>query len=127
MHAGRNGLRQRQGHRPTHCRSVTMHWSLLALRVECCTFVDGINSPIQDFAGPVVLAGLLWCDGCDGGAVLIDSRGNGAPAQEGLPRVFLAGVLSVCAWGRLLLMWLLLLLFTSLNSKSDLWAADVVP
>jgi hypothetical protein len=46
-----------------------------------------------------------------------EGGGGGAPIQEGPPLVFLAGVLSVCTWCCLLFMWLLLLLFLSLNSK----------
>jgi hypothetical protein len=67
------------------------------------------------------------CHGRDSRVVLVKSRGIGAPAQEGSPRVYLVGVFSVCVWIRLLLMWLLLLLFTSLNSKSDLCVVGVIP
>jgi hypothetical protein len=71
-------------------------------RVEHCAYVDGNISLTQDFTGP---------------AVRIEFWGNGARAQEGPPRSLPVGVLPVCVWSCLLLTWLLLLLFPSLNSK----------
>jgi hypothetical protein len=67
-----------------------------------------------------MLVGHRGCQGRDGGAVLVRSRGNGAPTQEGSPWVFPVGIILVCVWSCLLLMWLLLLMFTSLNSKGDI-------
>jgi hypothetical protein len=74
-----------------------------------------------------MLAGCRRCHGCDGGAVLVDSQGEGAPAQEASPHVYLVGIFSVCAWIRLLLMRLLLLLLISLISKSDLRVVGAIP
>jgi hypothetical protein len=55
--------------------------------------------------------------GHDGGAILVDFRGNRALAQEEPPRSLLAGVFLLCVWSHLMLTQLLLLLFSSLNSK----------
>jgi hypothetical protein len=74
-----------------------------------------------------MLAGRRWCHGRDGGVILIESQGNGAPTQEASPQVFPAGIFSVCVWSRQLLMWLLLLMFTFVDSKSDFLVAGVVP
>jgi hypothetical protein len=49
------------------------------MRVECCTYVDGNNSLTQDFVGLVVHVGHRGCHSHDGGAVLIEFEGNGAP------------------------------------------------
>jgi hypothetical protein len=74
-----------------------------------------------------MLVGHHGCHSRDSGVILIESRGNGAPAQEGPFQSLLAGVVSVHVRSRLLLMQLPLLLFSSLNSKGDLWVAGVVP
>jgi hypothetical protein len=50
---------------------------------ECCAGGDGDNTLTQGFVGPAVLAG-HW--------------GHGSLVLEGLPLVFLANVLLVCAW-----------------------------
>jgi hypothetical protein len=55
--------------------------------------------------------------GHDGGAILVDFQGNRALAQEEPPRSLLTGVFLLCVWSRLMLTQLLLLLFSSLNSK----------
>jgi hypothetical protein len=47
------------------------------------------------FVGTVVFVGCWCCHGHDGRAVLIGDQGHGALIQEGLPLVFLAGVLLV--------------------------------
>jgi hypothetical protein len=63
------------------------------------------------------------CNGHDRAVVLIESRGNGDPAQEGPFQSLHAGVHPVRVWSHLLLMRFLLLLFSSLNSKGDFWLA----
>jgi hypothetical protein len=74
-----------------------------------------------------MLAGRRGCHGHDGGASSSSPIGKPPPAQEGSPWVYLVSVFLVCTWIRLLLMRLLLLLLTSLNSKSDLRVVGVVP
>jgi hypothetical protein len=73
---------------------------------------------------------LISCRGChdrDSGVILVESRENGALAQEGLSQSLPVGVLPGRVWSRLLLMRLLLLLFLSLNSKDDFWVVGVIP
>jgi hypothetical protein len=66
-----------------------------------------------------VLIGRHDCHDRDSGVFLVKSRGNEAPAQEGPFQSLPTGVLMVRVWSRLSLMRLLLLLFSSLSSKSD--------
>jgi hypothetical protein len=64
--------------------------------VECHAYAEGVDSPIQDFAGPIILADHQGWQGPVGCSILVDSRGRGTPTQEGPPLVFLMGDLSVC-------------------------------
>jgi hypothetical protein len=57
------------------------------------------------------------CHGLDGGAVLVESQGNEAPTQEGLPQSLPVSVLSVCMCSRLWLMRLLLPYFLPRTQK----------
>jgi hypothetical protein len=66
-------------------------------------YVDGTYSPIQDFVGPIMFVGHRGCHSRDDGADLIESRGNGAPDQEGTTQSLHVGVLPVCVWSGLLL------------------------
>jgi hypothetical protein len=70
-----------------------------------------------------VLIGYHGCHDHNIGVVLVVSRGNKAPAQEGPFRSLPMDVLSIRLWSHMLLMRLLLLLFSSLNSKGDFWEA----
>jgi hypothetical protein len=87
--------------------------------VEHRACVDGMNSPIRDFVGPIVPVGHCGCHDCDSGVILVKSYGNGVPTQEHPPQSLPAGVLPIRVWSRLLLMRLLFLLFSFLNSKGD--------
>jgi hypothetical protein len=53
------------------------------------------SSLTQGFIGPAVFVGHWGCRGHDGRAILIGHQGHRALIQEGLPLVFLAGVLLV--------------------------------
>jgi hypothetical protein len=69
--------------------------------VEYGACVDGNNSLTWDFVGLVVCishgrGGRGRGDSLDGGVVLVEFWGNGAPAQEGPPRILPAVVLPVC-------------------------------
>jgi hypothetical protein len=61
------------------------------------------------------------CHGRDSGVVLIDSQGNGAPAQEDPSQSLPADGFRVRVWSRLLPMQLQPPLFSSLNSKGNFW------
>jgi hypothetical protein len=77
-----------------------------------------------------VLARRQGCHDIDSEAILVVFRWEGGPAQEGSPRVYVAGVFSVFAWIHMLLMQLLLLLLlllTFMNSKSDLHVVGAIP
>jgi hypothetical protein len=63
---------------------------------ECCACAEGANSPIQGFAGPIILTGHRGCHEHDGDVVHVESQGSGAPGQEGPPLIFPVGVLLVC-------------------------------
>jgi hypothetical protein len=64
--------------------TIVPHAGISQLKgVECCSCVDGIDSPTQDFASTIMLINCHGCHNYDSGVTLIMSRGNGAPAQEG--------------------------------------------
>jgi hypothetical protein len=70
-------------------------------RVERHACVDGTYSPVRDFTGLVMFIGRWGCHGRDCEVILVESRGNGAPAQEGLPQSLPVGVLPICVWSPL--------------------------
>jgi hypothetical protein len=74
-------------------------------RDECCIGGNGDNSLTWGFIGVIVLAGCRNYCVHDGGAILIGHWGCGAVVQEGPPLVFLAGVLPICVWSWLLLVY----------------------
>jgi hypothetical protein len=95
--------------------------------VERHAYGHRIKSLIQNFAGPVMLSSRHSCHGRDGGVILVESLGNGAPTQEDPSRNLPMGVLPVRVWSHMLLMRLPPPLFSSQNSKVDFWMAGVVP
>jgi hypothetical protein len=95
--------------------------------VERCAYVVATYSPVQGCAGPVVLVDCQGCHYRDNEVVLIESRGNEAPAQEGPFWSLHAGVLPVCVWSHMLLKWPLLLPSLPLNSRGAFYVAGVVP
>jgi hypothetical protein len=50
------------------------------MSVECHANAEGVDSPIQGFAGPIILTG-RW--GGHNDVVLVEFWGSGAPVQEG--------------------------------------------
>jgi hypothetical protein len=50
--------------------------------VERHTCVDGMNSPIWDSTGPIMLVGHRSCHACDGGVILVESWGTESPPKE---------------------------------------------
>jgi hypothetical protein len=71
--------------------SVRVPWTSIGLAMLPSS--GSRDSPIQGFVGSIDRQG---CHGHDGGAVLVESFGIEAPAQEGPPLVFAVGILSVC-------------------------------
>jgi hypothetical protein len=62
---------------------------------ECCAGDDRDNSLTWGFIGPTVFTDSWGCHDHDVRAIPVGHRGHGALVQEGLPLVFLAGVLQV--------------------------------
>jgi hypothetical protein len=60
--------------------------------------IRGHARTLRVFVGSAVLTGHRSYRDHDGGAVLVGLQWFGAPIQEGLPLVFLADILPVCAW-----------------------------
>jgi hypothetical protein len=89
--------------------------------------VNGTNSPIRDFVGPIEFGSHHGNHGRDSSVVLVESRGDKSPAQEGLFWSSPVGVLLVCVWTQLSLTRFLFLLYSFLNSKCDFWMIGVIP
>jgi hypothetical protein len=95
--------------------------------VECPACVVRTYLPVQNCACPIVFIGHRGCRGHVSGAVIIESQGNGGPAQDGLFWSLPVAVLPVCVWIQLLLKWPLLVLLPPLKSRGAFCVAGVPP
>jgi hypothetical protein len=98
------------------------------MRVERCAYVVGNISSIQDFIGPAVLASYRGPMAITAGSPSSSTGEVDPPPKKACFGAFLqVSSRYVCMWSRLLLLRLLLLLFLSLDLKSDFWEVGVVP
>jgi hypothetical protein len=79
------------------------------------------------FVGSAVLADHQSCRDHDGEAVHVRLRGCRAPVQQGMPLVFLAGILLVCAWFCPLIYIALASPVSTLTLKGSPGVTQVVP